>query len=392
MFLVKRKKRIRVAFFLIHSSIWKYDEIYRLMHKNEKFDPVIVICPYASYGETTMFYEMDKAYNLFVQKGYNVVKTYSTSTGLWLNVKKEIMPDVIFFTNPHDISRREYHITNYLTTLTCYAPYAFVVIHLLSMHYSQLFHSLLWKAFYETPSHFEYARKLSINKGRNVYVSGYPGIDKFVNNNYSPSSPWKKTNKEVKKIIWAPHHTIEGEGGNLDYSNFMKYSSFMKNVAEKYCDRIQICFKPHPMLKPKLSKTTIWGPEKTDKYYSSWNELPNGLLNESDYIDLFLTSDALIHDSASFMVEYMYTGKPIAFTTHDAQIRCRFNDFGKIVFDFHYHLDSESAIISFIEETVLNEKDTMLTKRALFVKENLMPPNNRTASENIYNEIVRILS
>ena len=74
-----------------------------------------------------------------------------------------------------------------------------------------------------------------------------------------------------------------------------------------------IAFKPHPILKPKLYKHALWGKERTDAYYHCWETMENTQLEMSDYIDLFMTSDAMIFDSVSFMTEYLYTKKPALF-------------------------------------------------------------------------------
>ncbi len=46
----------------------------------------------------------------------------------------------------------------------------------------------------------------------------------------------------------------------------MKYHEFMLEMAQKYSDRIQIAFKPHPILRPELSLPEVWK-RKTDEYY-----------------------------------------------------------------------------------------------------------------------------
>ena len=81
----------------------------------------------------------------------------------------------------------------------------------------------------------------------------------------------------------------------------------MLSFTEKYKDKIQIAFKPHPNLKT-VNKSSKSG-KPNDDYYDKWNSLDNGQLEEGDYFDLFLQSDAMIHDSVSFLSEYLYTMK-----------------------------------------------------------------------------------
>ncbi len=309
---IKNKNKINVAFFIHSSSIWKYGDIYRMMERDDRFEPVIVICPYinAKYNEDDMIKDMEDTFTHFNKMNYAVMNTYNMNTGKWLDIKEEVHPDIVFFSNPYELHNKpEHYITHYLESLTCYVPYSFTIPHVHSFNYNELFHNLLWKAFYETPIHKDLATRYAQNNGSNVVVTGYPGTDIFIDRNYRPKDVWKIKDRNIKRIIWAPHHTIhpiDKDECLLGYSNFIHYHDVMLNIASRYSDKIQIAFKPHPILKKKLYIEGDWGRNKTDSYYLKWKNLVNGQLEESDYVDLFLTSDAMIHDSGSFLVEYLY--------------------------------------------------------------------------------------
>lgn len=384
---IKGKKTIKVAFFLLHESVWKYEGVYRLMEKNERFDPIVVVCPYMAYGEENMLKDMRKAYNSFRQKRYNVIRTLDENTGEWLDVKKEVKPDIVFFTNPHKLTKDEYYIMNFIDTLTCYVQYSFHITYLHNTQYNQIFHNLLWLAFYETPMHKRFAIEYARNKGRNVRVTGYPGIDRFFDKQYIPEDPWKIKDREVKRIIWAPHHTIEGNGATLDYSNFLQYADFMLDIANKFKDKIQIAFKPHPLLYSKLFNHKVWGKEKTQNYYKIWDMGNNRQLNSSDYVDLFLTSDAMIHDCASFMTEYLCVNKPVLFLNHDDKILDRLNEFGKISYANQYHASNQREILEFIEKIIIKNKDYKENERLDFISKYLTQSNYESASQNIIDYI-----
>jgi hypothetical protein len=143
---VREKKRIIVAFFVTHSAVWKYDGVFQLMEKDPRFEPVVVICPVINYGHENMLAEMQKAHDLFNNKGYKTIKTYIEEDESYLDVKKEIAPDIVFFTNPYQgLIKSEYYITNYRDTLTCYTTYSLPVTNLDEVQYNQLFHNILWK-------------------------------------------------------------------------------------------------------------------------------------------------------------------------------------------------------------------------------------------------------
>ena len=160
------------------------------------------------------------------------------------------------------------------------------------------------------------------------------------------------------------------------------------NLVEFFEGRIQIAFKPHPILRANLSLVEFWGKEKTDKYYKSWDELPNGQVHEGGYIDLFLTSDGMIHDSSSFVVEYLYTNNPVMFLLNNDSILEKFNELGKMALSNLNLGRSKEEIEEFIIDVILNGKDNKQEERIHFFNSIVKPPNNVTASENIFNYIV----
>lgn len=388
---LKKNEKTTVAFFVLHRSIWKYKDLYVHFSQHARFNPVVIICPYTAYGEEHMLDEMNATYDEFVSNGYNTIKTFNEKSGKWLDVKQVIQPGIIFFTNPHPYSRQEYLITNFPKTLTCYVPYAFVVIHLLDMHYNQPFHKLLWKHFVETDFHQKTALSYLPKGYNNVTVSGFTSLDIFLSDKPTFKDVWKIKYPEIKRIIWAPHHTIDDDKDFLSYSNFLEDCEFMLQLPAMFSNKIQIAFKPHPLLKPKLYHHEDWGEEKTHAYYARWKNMSNGMLQEGEYEHLFGTSDAMILDSASFMAEYMATQKPSLFTKRDDQITDRFNNLGKEIFNNLYTADNQEDIKRFVEDVVLLQKDEMFEQRMTFFNAKVAPPNHTTASRNITNEIEHIL-
>ena len=384
--ITRQKERIKVVFLLIHDSVWKYEGVYRLMKKDQRFNPVVVVCPYLKGGNLNMQRDMDHAYNSFKSEGYQVIKSLKEN-GEWLDVKHEIRPDLVCFTNPWDLTRPEYLIANFMDTLTCYVPYGFKNSYLHEAHYDKPTQNFTWKFFLETEIHQKLSRIYSRNKGLNTIVTGYPGMDIFLQKDYQPIDEWKIKDKKVKRIIWAPHHTIPGMGANLDYSTFLNYSEVMLQMADQYKNEIQIAFKPHPVLRPNLSKKEVWGKEKTDEYYQKWDQLSNGLLQEGKYIDLFMTSDGMIHDSSSFVIEYLYTHKPVMFLIKYDSISEKFNEIGKMAFSRLYHGKSQKDIENFIKNVIINGDDELKDERIEFFNSIVRPPNNRSASENIFNHL-----
>jgi hypothetical protein len=314
--IVRKKEMIKVAFFLNYESIWKYDLLYNLMLLHPKFEPQLFVCPVVNYGMENMLFEMEKSFISFKNKGYNVIKTYDIGTGKYLDIKKTFSPDIIFYASPYQsLQDYRYYIKMFTNTLTCYVPYAIMTVNYEFINNLD-FHNLVWKIFSETLMHKKIAIQEQKNNGKNSIVTGYPGFDQLLMNK-KPKDVWKNKNSTLKKIIWAPHHSMNELN---KVSNFLEYYDFFLELAENYKDKLQIAFKPHHLLKVKLEEDNYWGKEKTAVYFDKWKDLENGQFENADYIDLFLTSDALIHDCGSFLAEYLITGKPSLFMVRNESV------------------------------------------------------------------------
>ena len=379
--LVRKKESVKVAFFLTHESVWKYGVLYDLMLQHPKFEPELFVCPIVNFGTENMLYEMEKTYNGFKNNGYKIIKTYNNETGEYLDIKNAFSPDIIFFTNPYEaLQDYRYYIKQFAKTLTCYVPYSIPTVNY-EFTYNLDFHNLVWKIFSETDIHQKMASEKQRNKGINRIITGYPGFDPFLMNK-KPKEVWKNKNPVLKKIIWTPHHLMNELS---KVSNFLEYYNFFLELAINYKDKLQIAFNPHPLLRIKLENDPNWGKKKTDIYYNEWVNLENGQFGNGHYIDLFLTSDALIHDSGSFMAEYLFTGKPSLFMIRNESIMHHWSAFGEKTLAVHYQSRNQKQVIDFIENVVLKENDSMKEERNAFVKNALLPKNNLTASENILN-------
>lgn len=388
---IKKKSVIKVVFFVIHESVWKYDEIYRLMDEDSRFEPVILICPYTPFGDEVMLRDMERAYRAFSDQGLNVKKSYDTESDQWIDVKETLSPDIVFFTNPWNLTKKEFLIENYLDRLTCYVPYGFKNSYLYEAHFNKPMQNLTWRFFVETTIHKALAEKYSRNEGCNVIVTGFPGMDRLLIKSKTDTSPWKIKDSKHKKVIWAPHHTIPNYGATLDYSTFLKYAEYMFEIANTYKDKIQLAFKPHPILRSKLEQDSVWGKKRTDDYFERWANLENGILVEGSYITLFETSDALLNDSSSFVIEYLYTGKPMLFLLESEEVLNRFNEVGDKAISHSYIARNTKEIVSFLNDVVIDDNDIHEKERQSFFEGIIKPPNNKTASKNIFDHIKKEL-
>lgn len=379
--LQSKKSPLEVAFFLTIPGMWKSDYLFRFMRESGNYHPYVVVYPYSVYkdfSEDECWKTIERTKKYIEDKGFECRIPYDEKTKKWLDVNKVYNPDVIIFTTPYKDMPSQFYIYNFADKLTCYVPYGYSSLNIYNLNYNMPFHNLVGYHFVETEIHKSIAAANSTNKASNVVVTGYPGTEVFLDENYQPKNLWKPQEHEKKKLIWAPHHTI---GDTFNISNFLTYYEFMVSLAEKYADKVQFVFKPHPLLKFKL--INLWGEQKTLDYYNKWNSMPNTQLEESNYVDFFITSDGMIHDCGSFTTEYLHTKHPVMYLVKDDKQDDRFSTFGIMSYNMHYHGHNEAEIEDFINSVIINGNDPKKTEREEFFNKYLGKQDNMLPSQRI---------
>lgn len=387
---LKGKKCLEVAFFVPIPGMWKTDELFLLMQKKPNFHPFIVIYPYSVYkefdkDETLRVIERTK--NFFDEKGYEYVIPYDKKKGQWIEVQEICKYDIIFFSSPYKDTYPQYYIYNFRDTLTCYVPYGFCSLKMDNTNYNMMFHNLVGLYLLETDVHRSLAIRHSRNHGANAITTGYPATEVFLRDDYHPRNMWKPQDKPKKKVIYAPHHSVDHAGFP---SVFLDTCDAMLEMAEKFADDIQFVFKPHQLLKFKLQQ--IWGVEKTDEYYRRWDSMPNTQLVSDGYVDLFITSDAMIHDCGSFTTEYLFTKKPVMYLCRkDVNMEEKFNEFGVQSFRCHYQGQTAEEVERFLQDVVVDGNDPMMEQREEFFDSYLKPKNGVLPSQKIIDVLERTI-
>lgn len=372
---IRRKRIINVAFIVSDLGKWKTESLFRKMQDNDRFSPILFVVPY--------FFHDNSGQEILI----DYIKKCNYSYHVFDNKQKfsdVVRPDILFYQEPYNgILNVKYEYKNNIYSLFCYVPYAF---HTIDSQWSldAPMLNFAWQVYFENSLVVKNVSKIMTNKGGNCFITGLPYTDLFLLPISTYKNPWKIQKGKKKKIIWAPHHTILKET-LICYSTFMRYYETMLSLANKYKDEVQIAFKPHPVLLSKLYK--VWGKEKTDIYYSLWEQGANTQLVLGDYIPLFKYSDALIHDCGSFTVEYHYTKKPVMYLLKDEYHAEGLNDFGRMAFNLHYKGRNVDDIETFIKN-VIAEVDPIKEERDKFYNDYLRAPEGNSASDNIINAIL----
>lgn len=383
--------KIRIVLFVSRINCWVFGHLYSVLEQSGKFEPIVVVKPFMSRGHDHMVECMESTYEALTERGFHPIKGYDKDTDTFFDVRSELDPDIVFYTKfwkPH--FQNYFYIDNFRDRMTLLIDYGYNITgHSEAMNFD--LQNRVDMYFYFSPMQKEIAARYMSNKAKNVVISGSLKLDDFFDPYYIPQDVWKPQDRPKKRIIWAPHHEDKSPKNMYQFDAFYDLYDVMFEIAEKYKDEIQIAFKPHPLLKVRLA--TYWGEEAVEEYYQKWQDLENGQLEDGAFTDLFLTSDAMILDSLSFIAEYTAVNKPALFTigTHS---RVKLNDMGWEIYDMMYHAEAEhmkKQVCEFIEDVVINGNDTYKEQRTKYVQEKIAPPNGRSAAENVYDLIVKYI-
>ncbi len=385
---IQTKDTLRVAFFVVNLSMWKSDSLFRLMMTDSRFDPVIVPMPRPQFNADSEKEEQLRMIEFCKENGYPYIPGYDYEKGQF-NGFDQIKPDLVFYSQPYNAAFPAHKIESFWhNCLFFYVPYCFI-IEKTSVLLNTLYMNICQKVFLESQVIRDMESHSVANKGKNFMVSGYLDSERLRGLRDGDYDIWKGGNKDVKRIIWAPHHSILKKD-ILNYSTFLDIADDMLQIAREYEGKVLFAFKPHPGLKPKLYDLEGWGKERTDKYYSEWENMPGTILSEGKYDSLFRSSDAMIHDCSSFSVEYLYTGKPVMYIAKQDHMDFM-NEFGARCYDMHYKGETVAHIRKFIDDVVLNGNDDMKDCRNKFINDNLEIDNEKTAAGKIIDYLAGLI-
>lgn len=360
---IRKKDKITVAFVISSLGAWKTEGLYVAMSRHPRFVPIILATKNQAEDDREIITEY------CTKRGYNLEILDNEDVNLW----SQYRPDLIFYQKPYGGG-----YVNNLNSLFCYAPYAMRNTTARWLWDCSYLHNC-WQVYYENSKLCKYYSDLNERFGRNGYAAGVPFVDTLIDSLKTAYNPWKSTSNGRKKIIYAPHHSIANTAW-FDTSTFLEFGEAILELAEKYSDRVQWLFKPHPLLRKKLE--IVWGKDRTNRYFDKWQNSEWSQYEDGNYIGAFGHSDAMIHDCGSFTIEYMFMNKPAMYLIKNNHIADDWNKLQSDCFNLHYHGKCIQDIEDFVRN-VIDGVDVLKETRTSDISNYLLPPFNQSATQNI---------
>lgn len=371
---------IKVVFLGLYFEAWDaLEEIYQLMAKDPRFEPIVVSMPRKLTGQLAYAQE-DKSHAFFESLGIDHVRLNAGGSGsanqAGLEILKALEPDYIFVNYPW---QRNYQPAVRFDNLVefsrlAYVPYFSLVMvdepdnepgggqvgSLVATHlYKQRLHQLASLVFTQDKKVLEaYA---STDRGNShVHFFGSPKIDSLRKQALEGQSNWPIPGDGFK-IVWAPHHSYSPHW--LNFGVFSKIKDQMLEFATANPD-IQIVLRPHPFLWGTLTDRQVLTENELASWRKHWDSLANTAIDEDgSYAELFLATDVLITDGISFLGEYpLVTGKPSIFFENDDH--WQFTPTGEMAADASVRVSGFTQL----ESIVLEARSVGLPDRSLQIQ------------------------
>ena len=141
----------------------------------------------------------------------------------------------------------------------------------------------------------------------------------------------------------------------------------------------------HPDLKEVLYKDKRYGKDFIEKYYKQWAQIGK-VYDTGNYFEQFMSSDILITDCDSFLLEYMPTLKPIIRLTNK-KTKMKFSKLGKLISQGLYQVTDFNQFKKHFEQIIVQNQDPLLEKRKEIVHALI---DDNSASQKIIDYILNI--
>lgn len=382
---ISRRSKIRIAFLVMNPSMWRFDSLYAKLCNKKSFELLLIAAPRVNQRRDAILREQDEIVSFFSQKGLGALKSIDAASGKCISLGR-LRVDVIFYTQPYDgLIPPQLEYWHNLSSLICYVPYGFQLSKV-KWNWDNALQNHAWRHYLPLPYQVELCKCVSRIYALNAVPVGYFFEEEYrdaLTDRARLDKVWRDDKR--KRVIWAPHKSVL-EAESFRVSSFLDICEDMRKLRDEYRDRVVFAFKPHPMLFDCLCQ--IWGHERTDAYYRDWDSAGNSFVDNGAFVELFAGSDAMVHCSGSFIIDYLYTGKPVQYVYCKNRKAPDLGEIGDAGLSAHYSAHGVDDIRNFIEEVVLSGHDTMQDQRRAVYDRYLKSPNGKTFSENVVEDIL----
>jgi len=363
---------IHLVFVCHMPALWAmFDTIHRAASGDDDFKATVVALPCMHPNLAPGRYSDLGMYDYLNSRGVKVIEGYDKERDAWLT-PESLAPDYVLFQTPYNLFPPRWS-AKYISAFArvCYVPYATTLFRgeVDQIVHPEPFFSAASLVFAESAI----ARDRLIERFKSCpwfreetfVLSGTPKLDYFGTKEASGATPWKRgSTSENTRILWTPRWwTNDGS------CHFFDYNAYFTDFCARH-EHVDFAFRPHPLSIQNFLNTgelTAADVERMDLSYRMSSNM--AIDREGAYQATFLTSDILVSDISSMMIEYLVTGKPIVYT-HRVDL---FNGLGRTLSEGFYWVRNPEELTATLE-MLMGGHDPLRKKRMELIKKLLFMP------------------
>lgn len=307
-------KRCRVLFLLQRPEAWvNLASIHEAMEHDQRFQPTVWLLPYNVRDPAQSARKLLLARSLLSTEQ---VEYAEWREGMFPSTKDF---DAVIFSHPYDRERPASLSFDRIAAaipITIYVPYGLPMgggQKNLRLQFAQPTQARAALVVARSESERALYTKYCPTGDSHVQIIGHPRFDKLQRELKAPiPDDLIKAIRGRKTVLWNAHFSFgpeHSQGSN--FSTFDLLGPEIFRFALKHRERLCLIWRPHPGLWPALIRNNLIAP--TDLPALRDELAASGIvLDESPgHAAAFRSSEALISDVGSFLLEYLVTGKPI---------------------------------------------------------------------------------
>lgn len=307
-------EKINVLFVCHRPALWvNLKDVYETLKADPLFDVKILAVPQRNKikGRSYFHEHFDGEGAEEFWAGENCIPGYNYETGKWVDVES-LAPDYVFFQQPYNIARPNCLLSS---NVSRYAKIVYLT------YYVQM--ELLDRAEQCTP--VDFMRDLSFYFAQNeedrkfvegrlyrggpnicrIKVTGHPRLEKMGEKPAEECTLWH--DPDSFKILWTPRWTTRE--GNC---HFFNYREPLINWCKSH-KNVELMFRPHPQAFKEYISNGDMTEEQEKQIREEFSRGAFQLDEGKDFYPQMFSSDVLVSDSSSLMIDYYFTGHPIVY-------------------------------------------------------------------------------
>lgn len=384
---VKREqgRPIRLVFICHLPSLWScFDSIYQAAIQDPAFAVTVVGLPYRHPTLPAGQYKDEEVRQFLAARGIAAVPAYDRETKAWLRPSR-LLADYVFYQTPYDLLPASWSVSRLaMLGRVCYLPYGTILSagpvgdFALPTDYFRYASFIFADNPYLSRRIVEKFRKEPWFQARRVLLTGHPKLDYLQTRPHLDGTIWPRGARSgLRRVLWNTRwRTTENN------CHFFTYKDFFFDFCRRRPD-VDFAFRPHPFCFQNFIQTGEMSAAAVEAFQAAYAAQPNMTVDRTgDYRNTFLTSDLLVSDMSSLLVEFLATGKPVVYTHREDG----FNEHARALAEGFYWVRNAAELEQTLDQ-LLRGADPLREKRQHLIREHLYQPEGG-ASRNIL-EIIR---